>query len=259
MNVTWHTLLIICPLIFAAGFIDSIAGGGGLISLPAYLFAGLPIHMAYGTNKLSSTFGTFFAAFRFIRSKQIHYKSAIASVISALLGSFLGARAALAIDDRYLRYFLIILLPIVAVFILTRKGFGEKDCTSTLPNIKLIALSLLSGLVIGFYDGFFGPGTGTFLILVYTGVIGFNFTTASGNAKLVNLASNVSALVTFIAGGAVFFAIGAPAAIFGILGNWIGSGLAIKNGAKIIRPVLVVVLAMLFLKIVLDIFGIKAF
>lgn len=249
MDLSLNTLLIICPLVFVAGFIDSIAGGGGLVSLPAYLFVGLPVHFAYGTNKFSSSFGTFFSALRFMKSGQINYRSAISSVAGALVGSFLGAKAALALDDKYLKYCLIIMLPVIAVFILTRRGFGENDSTKNLSTKKIAVLSVLSGLLIGAYDGFFGPGTGTFLILVYTGVIGFNLTTASGNAKIVNLASNISALATFIAGGTVLFWVGIPAALFGMLGNWIGSGLAIKKGAKIIKPIFIVVIVLLFIKV----------
>ena len=104
------------------------------------------------------------------------------------------------------------------------------------------------------YDGFFGPGTGSFLILTYTAVIGFDLTTASGNAKIVNLASNVAALITFILGGKIVYLLGIPAAISGILGNWIGSGLAIKNGSKVIRPVFIGVISMLFLKVGYDLF-----
>lgn len=254
MEITTKMLLIICPLIFAAGFVDSIAGGGGLISLPAYLFAGLPVHNALATNKFSSTFGTGVSAARFIRSNNIHLRSAIASIICALIGSYIGARLALAIDEKYLRYILVILLPFIAIFVLTKRKFGEQDKTINLSNLRITILSGASGLVIGAYDGFFGPGTGTFLILVFTGVIGFSLTKASGNAKLVNLASNIAALAAFITDGKVLFAIGIPATIFGILGNWLGSGLAIKNGAKIIRPIFLCVVALLFIKIAIDIF-----
>lgn len=253
MHTTLKMLIMVCPLIFTAGFVDSIAGGGGLISLPAYLFAGLPIHFAYGTNKFSSTFGTFFSTLRFIKNKQINYKSAAASVSTALIGSYLGAKLAMALDEKYLRYSLAVLLPVVGVFILTRKGFGETDNSLLLSSAKILSMSLAAGLLVGIYDGFFGPGTGTFLILIYTQVIGFNIITASGNAKLVNLASNISALTAFIIGGKVYFAIGVPAAVFGILGNWIGAGLAVKKGAKIIKPVLLLVLGILFLKIAFDI------
>jgi uncharacterized protein len=247
-----NTFLILCPLIFISGFIDSIAGGGGLISLPAYILAGLPIHMAYGTNKLSSTFGTFISAIRFIKNKQIHFMSAVISALGAIFGSFIGARISLLLEDKYLKYSLIVLLPIIAVFIISRRSFGEKDTVSKLSSSKIVLYSIMSGLLIGCYDGFFGPGTGTFLILIYTGLMGFNLTTASGNAKFVNLASNVSALVTFIVGGSVMFSIGVPAIIFSVLGNWVGSGLAIKNGAKVIKPVFLCVLALLFITLILN-------
>lgn len=254
VHYTLKTFLIICPMIFLSGFVDSIAGGGGLISLPSYLMIGLPIHFAYGTNKFTSSIGTFFSAARFTKNKQIYFKSAIVSAACAVLGSFLGAKAALALDDKYLRYCLIIMLPLIAIFVATRKNFGESSRTFTIPGWKIVLLSIFSGLVVGAYDGFFGPGTGMFLILIYTSVMGFDMTMASGNAKIVNLASNLAALATFILNGKVMFQIAVPAAVFGILGNWIGSGLAVKKGAKVIKPVLLCVVALLFLKICLDLF-----
>jgi Predicted permeases len=254
MQITFKTFMILCPLIFLAGFVDSIAGGGGLISLPSYLFVGLPIHFAYGTNKFTSSLGTFFSAARFIRNRQINYKSTAASVCGALIGSFIGAKAALALSDKYLQYCLMVLLPVIAIFTLSRRGFGESNTVAEMSDKKMVVLSVISGLLIGAYDGFFGPGTGTFLILVYTTILGFNLTMASGNAKIVNLSSNLAALVTFIAGGKVMFLIGIPAAVFGILGNWIGSGLAVKSGAKVIKPVFISVIVLLFIKISLDLF-----
>lgn len=252
MHIDLMSVILVCSLIFLAGFIDAIAGGGGLISLPAYLSVGLPAHLAIGTNKFSSAFGTFVSFIRFVKSGRINYKSALASVAGALPGSWLGARLTLLIDEVYLKYILVILLPFIVILVVTRKNFGENDTSFKLSNIKMIILSTLSGLVIGSYDGFFGPGTGTFLILVYTGILGFNLTTASGNTKVVNLASNISALATFIVMGKVVYAIGIPAALAGILGNWLGSGLAIKNGAKVIRPFFIIVVSILFAKILYD-------
>lgn len=252
MNFDLKIILIICPLVFLAGLIDSIAGGGGIISLPAYIFVGLPVHLASGTNKFSSTCGTILSVARFIKNKKVHFKSAYFSVFTSLLGSFLGAKAALALDARYLKYCLMIILPFIAIFLVFKKDFGKKDTSTILSNKKVITLSLLSGLIMGAYDGFIGPGTGTFLILIYTSLIGFDFTTASGNAKIVNLASNVSALVTFILNGKVLFWLAVPAAISCIIGHWIGSGLAIKNGSKIIKPIFMVVVILLFIKIGID-------
>jgi uncharacterized membrane protein YfcA len=254
MNVSLEAILIVCPLIFLAGFIDSIAGGGGLISLPAYLAAGLPPHFALGTNKFSSTFGTFFSTIRFLKSRQMHLKSAAISAVGTLAGSFGGAKLALMFDEKALRYCMLVLLPAMTTVILFKRNFGEKDKTSVMSDRALILLSLLSGLIIGAYDGFFGPGTGTLLIFIYTGVIGFNFVTASGNTKLVNLSSNVAALLTFLINHRVAFMIGIPAAFFGIFGNWLGSGLAIRGGVKIIRPVFICILTILFIKIGYDVY-----
>ena len=252
MNITTQLIMTVCPLIFLAGFIDSIAGGGGLISLPAYLFVGLPMHNAIATNKFSSTFGTAISTYRFLKSGNINLKSSIASVVGALVGSYSGARLALALDEKYLKYFLIVALPIIAVFVLTRRSFGKDDTVTRLSNTKIIVYSVLSGLLMGAYDGFFGPGTGTFLILVYTGIIGFNLKTASGNAKIVNLTSNVTALITFIFSNKVIFWVGLPAALCGILGNWLGSGLAIKKGSRVIKPFILFVMILLFGKILYD-------
>lgn len=240
-------------MIFLAGFVDSIAGGGGLISLPSYLMIGLPVHFAYGTNKFTSSAGTLFSAVRFAGSGKIHFKSATVSALCALLGSYLGAEAALALDDRYLQYCLIVMLPLITILVATRKNFGESSIF-TLSEARVIVLSLISGLVVGAYDGFFGPGTGMFWILIYTSFFGFDMTTASGNAKIVNLASNIAALAAFILGGKVVFQIALPAAAFGILGNWIGSGLAVKKGARVIKPAVLCVAALLFIKICIDLF-----
>lgn len=252
MNDVIVTLLVVCPLVFLAGLIDAVAGGGGLISLPAYLAAGLPPHLATGTNKCSSTFGTLFSTLRFMKNKKICYYSAITSAATALIGSYLGARLNMIVDEKYLRYMLVIALPIIAIFLIFKKDFGEESHIKEQKPLKVVVLSILSGLLIGAYDGFFGPGTGTFLILVYTGIIGFDLITASGNAKIVNLASNVAAFITFALSGKIIWTIGLPAALFGILGNWIGSGLALKGGQKVIKPMFFVTLGLLMCKIIYD-------
>ncbi len=255
MDISLNMLLIICPLTFLAGFVDSIAGGGGLISLPAYMFIGFSPHLAAGTNKLSSSIGTMFSTLRYAKNKQIHYKSAFIAAGFALLGSFGGAKLALVLSDKYLRLCMLILLPAAAVFVLARKSYGEKNTVSDLSGTRLVVLCMLVGLALGAYDGFFGPGTGTFLILAFTGLMGFDLATASGNTKIVNLSSNIAAVAAFIIGGSVNYRIGIPAALAGILGHWIGSGLAIRNGARVIRPVFIGVMVLLFAKILWDVFG----
>ncbi|WP_105618390.1 TSUP family transporter [Vallitalea okinawensis] len=253
MDISWVQLGIICLLVFFAGLVDSIAGGGGLISVPAYFFAGIPAHFALGTNKFSAAVGTFLSTLRFIKNKRYHLQAALVSIVSAFIGSALGARLVLEMDERVIQIVLVITLPVIGIYLMTKRGFGKEE-KKNLPMAKVILLSILSAFLIGAYDGFYGPGTGTLLILFYTGFIGFDLTTASGNAKIVNLTSNIAALITFIIHGKVLFFIGIPAAICSMAGHWIGSGLAIKNGAKVIRPVFIAVFVGLMLKIVYDIF-----
>ena len=247
-------LLIVCPLIFLAGFIDAAAGGGGLISLPAYLAAGLPPHFAYGTNKFASCVGTLVSTTRFYRSGTLHLRAALCAAAGALAGSFGGSQLALRVDDRYLQLFILCALPVAALFVLCNRRFGEvKPGRERLQ--QNIPLAVLIGLVIGAYDGFFGPGTGTFLIFAYTGLMGFDLRTASGNAKLVNLSSNIAALLSFIPAGKVLYSIALPAAVCSIAGNYLGAGMAIRRGGRFIRALLVVVLVLLFLRIGSDFLG----
>lgn len=248
-------LLIVCPLVFLAALVDSIAGGGGIISLSAYQLAGLPPHVALGTNKFSSTVATSVSAFRFARGGSIHFPTAAASALFALIGSALGARLALFLSERVLQIVLMVLLPIATVFILTRKTLSDEESGKTLSGGKAMAACGAIGLVIGCYDGFFGPGTGTFLILAFVFFVGMPLRNAMGNAKVVNLASNVAALLTLGSQGKVVLWIGIPAAVCGMLGGYLGSGLALKNGAKIFRPVLLVVMALLLVKLLLDLLG----
>lgn len=250
MDISIHTFMIVCPLIFLAGFIDSIAGGGGLISLPAYFIAGLPPHYAIGTNKLSSSFGTAIATIRYCKNKLVDWGIAIPSILLALIGSTIGANLALLINEKYLKYFLLIILPVVGFYVLRSKTFTDKVIAETLPRKKVYIIAGLASFIIGAYDGFYGPGTGTFLILIYTGLAKMDVRIASGNTKLVNLSSNVAAMVTFILSGKVLFLLGITAALFSIAGNYIGSGLVLKNGHKIIRPIILVVITLLFIKII---------
>ncbi len=250
-----HKLLIICPLVFFGGFLDSIAGGGGIITLPAYYVAGISPHFALGTNKFASTFGTTISAWRFIKNKRVELKSAAVAAVAALIGSSLGASLALVISENFLRVFLIVALPFLCIFIIKNKKMNNESTDKKHSKNKVMVLCAISGFIIGGYDGFFGPGTGTFLIIVFNTVIGFDLLTASGNAKIVNLASNAASLITFLINGNIVFMIGIPAAVFSIMGHYVGSHLAITKGAKIIRPAFVFVLILLLGKITYDLFN----
>lgn len=245
-----HIWLIVCPLVFLGGLIDAVAGGGGLITLPAYLLAGLPAHMASGTNKCGNAFGTFLSTSRFLKRGEVHMPSAVAGAVGALIGAWIGARLNLIMPEQILYYIMLAVVPVMAVFLLLKRNFGQEDHSDTLGRVQLMAMAVGIGLVIGGYDGFFGPGAGTFLMLAFTGVCKFDLLTASGNTKLANSASNLASLVTFALAGKVMWSVGIPAALCGVAGNYVGSGLALKGGAKVIRPMFFVVLILLLARLV---------
>ena len=241
--------LIVCPLLFLAGFVDSIAGGGGLISLPAYLLAGLPTHLASGTNKLSSACGTSLTTIRFIRKGLVRWKLALPGVAAAMLGSSLGSRLSLAADERLIRGLLLAVLPIAAFLVLNRRLFPDREQDEEVSPRRTLLVCLIFALVIGFYDGFYGPGTGTFLIVAFTVFAKLSVGTANAQAKVINLTTNLTALAVFLRGGTVLAPLGLAAAGCNMLGNYLGSGLAMSKGAKITRPIILGVLALLLVKI----------
>ena len=212
----------------------------------------MPVHMVFGTNKLTMALGTGIAAGRFIKNRAIDMRTAIISGATSLLGAAIGSYFALLLDDRAFRLLLIIALPCVAVFLAFRKNKIYDGGHGGLSVKKSVALAAAIGFFIGAYDGIIGPGTGTFAIIAYNTFMKHDLRTASGNAKALNLASNVASLATFALAGNVLFAIGLPAAAFCIAGNYIGAGFAIKKGAKFIRPMLFVVLAILLVRAIID-------
>jgi uncharacterized membrane protein YfcA len=247
-----QTYLIILPAIFLAGLVDSIAGGGGLLSVPAYMAAGLPPHYVLGNNKFSSSFGTLFASLRYHQHGLVDIRVALLSALFALVGSFLGSSAVLLLHPDFLRILLIILIPLVAALTLANRSLGQENRSHQQSKQRKYSLAAPAALLIGFYDGFFGPGTGMFLILFYTLALKYDFVTANANTKVVNLASNVAAVIIFVVKGKIIYAIGIPAACAGIAGNLLGAKLVIKRGSTIIRPIFLFTLALLFAKILYD-------
>lgn len=251
MELTWTTFLIVCPLVFLAGFVDAIGGGGGLISLPAYYLAGVPIHHALATNKMSSASGTIISTVRICRNTLINWKLAVPAVCLALLGSTIGTHLTMLTDEQILKHVLIVVLPVVAFFVL-RKNSLVSEREKRLSAGKEAAITWIGAFFIGAYDGFYGPGTGTFMIIVLLGVAHMTSMEAAAYTKIVNLSSNIASLMTFLLGGQVIILLGLAAAVFSIAGHYVGSGLVLKNGTKIIRPIILVVLALLFIKILLE-------
>jgi uncharacterized membrane protein YfcA len=253
MELSVTAFLIICPMTFLAGFVDSIAGGGGLVSLPAYLLAGIPMHFALGTNKLSSSMGSVTASIRYYRNRFADLFLCLPSIAASLTGSALGSSLTLLVDEKWLERLLLAVLPVTAFYALRNKQFDMKQ--AALSRCRALVLSILISFFIGAYDGFFGPGTGTFLILLYTGLLRLDPRTASGNAKFVNMASNLGALAVFLLNRRVIAPLGLCAGLFSILGSYLGSGLAIRRGAKVIRYFILAVLVLLFGRILWDMLG----
>ena len=249
----WVALLI-CLGVFCASFMDAIGGGGGIISLPSYLLAGLPMHFALGTNKLSSCIGTVASTVRYIKNGCVDWLLGIPSIVLALVGAHIGTRLQLLVEERYLKFILLLVLPVTAVILLRKKELPETK--GSLPEWKRRAIVWSASLVIGGYDGFYGPGTGTFLLLIFCYGAKLDVRTASGNVKLVNLASNIGALATSLMAGKVMIPLGLLSAVFATAGQYLGAGLALKNGSRIVRPVILVVLVLLTGKILLELFGI---
>ena len=236
-----------------AGFVDAAAGGGGIISIPAYMFVGIPAHFALGCNKFSSTCGTTLTVFRFWKSGAIDIRSSLIAAAGSFAGSALGAKTALMLSDQAIKTMLVFILPAVAVKISLKRNFGEENLSQAINKTNAAILAAAIGFFIGGYDGLFGPGTGTFAIIAFSMMMKYDLKTASGNAKILNLASNAASAAVWLISGSVMLPIVLPAAAFGIAGNLLGARYAIKGGTKKIRGMIFVVLGLMFIKLIYDV------
>lgn len=252
MTLTLKTFLIICPLLFAAGFVDAVGGGGGLISLPAYLLAGLPAHRAIATNKLSSSCGTTLATARFIRNGLVDFRLAVPSVIAAVAGSSIGANLSLRVNESVMRVLLLLLLPLTAFIVLNPRLFRDREEDKSAAGLRTLLVAVAAALLIGVYDGFYGPGTGTFLIIAFTVFARLNIRHANAQAKVINLTTNLTSLAIFLANGQVLLLPGLAGAVCNVAGSYFGSTLAIKKSGSVTRPIILLVLLLLFLKIIAE-------
>lgn len=241
----WHYALLFF-FAFMAGFIDSVVGGGGLIQFPALLvfLPGTAIPTVMGTNKFAAFSGTALATSRYLKETEVPWKSVLPAVVTALIFSFLGARIISSFPKEYIKVLVLILLSAVAVYTFFRKEFGLTH-SPKLSTVQTAVYSLLTGAVLGFYDGFFGPGTGSFLIVIFISVFGFNFLIASASAKIVNCATNLAALGYFLYSGQILYAIAIPVAICNMVGSFIGSKLAIKKGSGFVRVLFLIVVSLM--------------
>jgi len=239
-------------LIGFSGFIDSIAGGGGLISVPTYLAMGMPVELILGTNKCVSSSGATFAVFRYIKSGTILWKTVIYAIVAALVGSAIGASLSSYLSRNIIFTLLLLVIPIL--FYLQARHMGLQVVKAELTRQQIALRATLAGFFLGGYDGIFGPGTGTFLLLAFMLFLHMTTREASANARIVNYASNVSALIYFLLNGLIFWPVALVAIAGSICGNWLGSGLVINNADKVVVPVFRFVLSLLMLKCGYDLF-----
>lgn len=243
--------LIVCPLTFLGGFVDAVAGGGGLISLPAYMIAGLPPHFAIATNKLSSGMGTTVSTFRLAKSGNIPWKRALPCVIMAIIGGACGAKLALLVDADLFKKLMLVIIPLTAIYVFRTKKMS--DDPEPLEPSRMLIRSMLIALVIGMYDGFYGPGTGTFLILLLSSFAHFRLGEANGVAKSINLTTNITSLTVYLLSGKVVVLLGLAGGIFGIIGNYIGVSFFMNKGSKAVKPLMITVLVIFFIRILTEI------
>ncbi|MBP9674344.1 MAG: TSUP family transporter [Bacteriovoracaceae bacterium] len=242
LNVTQYVILFL--LVTLAGLIDSIAGGGGLITIPTYIALGIPQPFILGTNKCVSTLGTTIAVLRFSRSSKVFWKMLILGIVTALIGSLLGAYLSSFLSKKYMLILLVIVIPLILYFsshkVPAAKNFvWEKKYTMRL---------LLIGFLLGAYDGFFGPGTGTFLLIAFVSFLHMDYKNASIHSRMINYASNLSAFFFFLFSGKILWKVALIAAIASMLGNFIGSGLVLTKAEKVVRPLFFLVICLLLIK-----------
>ncbi|MDS1003535.1 sulfite exporter TauE/SafE family protein [Clostridium sp. FAM 1755] len=242
------TILLLCFAGFLAAIIDAIAGGGGLITIPAYLMAGVPPHMALGTNKLCATCSSLTSCFNFAQSGKVNLKLFKILAPFSLLGAILGVHAVMIISSRCLNIIVLILLVLVALFTLFCKNVGLKNNFHGL-NTKNIILGIVLSFALGFYTGFFGPGTGAFMMIGLIGVFKFDFIGASGNSKSLTTISNLASLILFAFNRQINYKLAIPVSIAMIIGAKLGTKIALNKGSRIIKPVFTTISLLVAIKV----------
>ena len=240
-------IAILFAAAFAGGFIDAIAGGGGLVCLPALLAMGVPPHLALGTNKLQGTFGSFTASLNFTLKGFVDFRRVLIGVIFTFVGAFIGTRIVLLIDAKFLNYIIPIFLFALFIYTVLSPNLGENARKSKM-NEK--AFYIIFGLLLGFYDGFFGPGAGSFWTFALVGILGLYMKEAVAQTKALNFTSNIVSLGVFILGGQVLWTIGIIMGLAQIIGGWCGSNMVVKHDVKFVRTVLLFVVACTILKLI---------
>lgn len=255
MEVSLHQVILLCVAAFTAGFVDAIVGGGGLIQTPAALvvLSGHPVVNAIGSTKIPSFSGTLFAAVQYLKKVRLNVLLTAVMCTLAFFSSFAGSKLLTVVSNAFMKPVLLVVLAGVAVYTFTRKNFGQHEAKDHSLRRQLWLCVLIS-IVIGFYDGFIGPGAGSFLILAFISLLGYDFLHASAQAKLVNLATNLGSIVLFSREGKIIWSVALPMAACNALGGMLGAKLALSKGNRFVRTVFLIVVTGTLLRFAWDVF-----
>ena len=253
MEYLWD-LLYLCPLLFLAGVLDGIAGGGGIIALPAYLLTGMPVHSAYACNKLQSGLGTTCSAAKYIHAGFADIKTALICLPFTILGSMGATRLILHLDSQTVKLIIAVCIPLAAVLMFAKRRIGGRTLQKAALTGKTAALCVFAGLILGAYDGLFGPGGGTVAMIVFSLLLNYDLRVGCGNGKIIIVVSNITAVLHYITGGHMLWHVALPCSVANMLGSWLGAALAVKKGEKLVTPAMLTVIAVLLVQTVLQFF-----
>jgi uncharacterized protein len=250
-----YIIFFLCLAAFAAGFIDAIVGGGGLIQTPMglILLPNLPVSTVIGTLKIPAFSGTSFAAFQYLKKVVIKWKLLLIMMFLAVPSAFLGSTILTYVSNDFMKPLLLVVLSLLAIYTYAKKNFGQHFAKDHSDRTQILYAVLIS-IIVGFYDGFIGPGTGSFFVVAFIALMGFDFLNASANAKMVNLATNFGSICLFISKGKIIWAIALPMAASNALGGWLGAKLAINKGNGFIRIFFLIVVIGTLIRFAYDVF-----
>ncbi|MDO4430757.1 MAG: TSUP family transporter [Lonepinella koalarum] len=249
MEISIELIAVLFAVALVAGFIDAIAGGGGLITIPALLMTGMPPALALGTNKLQACGGSFSASLYFIRQKAVKLSEVWLLILLTFIGSSIGTLLIQQVDSSFIRKILPFLMLAIGLYFLFTPTLGEKDSRQ---RFSFVGFAVTAAAMIGFYDGFFGPGTGSLFSLAFVTLLGFNLAKATAHAKVLNFTSNIASLILFLVGGQILWSVGLAMMAGQIIGGNLGAKMVLSRGKSLIRPMVVVMSFIMTVKMIYD-------
>jgi len=250
-----YIIVLLCLAAFFAGFVDAIVGGGGLIQTPMglILLPNLPVSTVIGSLKIPAFSGTSFASYQYMKKVDVNWKLLSVMMLLACPAAFLGSTVLTYVSNDFMKPLLLVVLSLLAIYTYSKKNFGQHQVRNSSAKTQILNAVGIS-FIVGFYDGFIGPGTGSFLVVAFIAIMGFDFLHASANAKMVNLATNFGSISLFMLKGKIIWAIALPMAVSNAIGGWIGAKLAINRGNNFIRIFFLIVVIGTLIRFAYDVF-----